>query len=61
MKLIVVYAILAAAGIAAAIGSVEVVEMTYPSASLISFMGLFFLMLGARAGRRRPRDRQLMS
>ncbi len=34
MKLIVVYAILAAAGIAAAIGLGEIVEVTYPSASL---------------------------
>lgn len=46
MKLIAVYAVLAAAGIAVAIGLGEIVETTYPSASLVSFMGLFFLMLG---------------
>jgi hypothetical protein len=46
MKLIVVYAILAAAGIAAAIGLGEIVEVTYPSASLLAFMGLFFVSLG---------------
>ena len=46
MKLIVVYAVLATAGIAAAIGLGEIVEVTYRSASLLAFMGLFFLMLG---------------
>ena len=45
MKLIVVYAILAAAGIATAIGLGEIVEVTYPSASLLAFMGFFFIML----------------
>jgi hypothetical protein len=46
MKLIVVYAILAALGVAVAIGLGEIVEVTYPSASLLAFMGLFFVMLG---------------
>ena len=39
------YAVLAAAGIATAIGLGEIVEVTYPSASLLAFMGLFFVML----------------
>jgi hypothetical protein len=46
MKLLVVYAILVVVGGAAAIGVGEIVELTYPSASMMSFLGAFFLMLG---------------
>jgi hypothetical protein len=46
MKLLIVYAILVVVGGAAAIGVGEVVELMYPSASLLSFLGAFFLMLG---------------
>jgi hypothetical protein len=46
MKLLVVYAILVVVGAGAALGVGEIVELTYPSASLLSFLAAFFLMLG---------------
>ena len=46
MKLLVVYVILVCIGGAAAMGIGEAVELAYPSASLLSFLGAFFLMLG---------------
>ena len=45
MKLLVVYALLATMGEAAAIGIGELVELSYPSASLLTFLALFFVML----------------
>ena len=45
MKLLAVYTILVFASEAAAIGIGEVVELTYPRASLLTFLALFFLML----------------
>jgi hypothetical protein len=45
MKLLIVYAILVVIGQAAAIGIGRMVEMAYPSASLFTFLGLFFLVL----------------
>lgn len=45
MKLLAVYTILVFASEAAAIGIGEVVELTYPKASLLTFLALFFLML----------------
>lgn len=45
MKLLAVYSVLVAVGEAVAVGLGELVELTYPSASLLAFLGLFFLML----------------
>jgi|EndMetStandDraft_4_1072995.scaffolds.fasta_scaffold249671_1 hypothetical protein len=45
MKLLVVYALLVTMGEAAAIGIGELVELSYPSASLLTFLALFFVML----------------
>jgi uncharacterized membrane protein YkvI len=45
MKLLAVYTILVALGEAAAVGIGELVELTYPSASLLTFLALFFAML----------------
>jgi hypothetical protein len=45
MKLLAIYAILVVVGEAAAIGIGELVELSYPSASLLTFLGLFFVML----------------
>ena len=47
MKLMVVYVFFAAIGEAMAVGLGEIVELTYPSASLLTFLGLFFVMLWA--------------
>ena len=46
MKLLVVYSVLVALGEALAVGVGEIVELTYPSASLLSFLAMFFAMLG---------------
>ncbi len=45
MQLLVVYAVLVVIGQAAAIGIGRVVETAYPSASLFTFLGMFFLVL----------------
>jgi hypothetical protein len=45
MKLLAVYAILVAVGEGVAVGLGELIELTYPSASLLGFLGLFFRML----------------
>lgn len=45
MKLLVIYTILVVIAEAAAIGIGELVELSYPNASLLAFLGLFFLML----------------
>ncbi|MGD9920562.1 MAG: hypothetical protein AB7V13_03820 [Pseudorhodoplanes sp.] len=45
MKLLAIYTLLVIVGESAAVGLGELVELTYPGASLLSFLGLFFLML----------------
>jgi hypothetical protein len=45
MKLLAVYTLLVVLGEAAAVGVGELVEIAYPSASLLTFLGLFFVML----------------
>jgi hypothetical protein len=45
MQLLIVYAVLVVIGQAAAIGVGRMVEMAYPSASLFTFLGLFFVVL----------------
>lgn len=45
MKLLAIYAILVVFGEAAAVGIGELVELSYPSASLLAFLGAFFVML----------------
>ncbi len=45
MQLLIVYAVLVVIGQAAAIGIGRMVEMAYPSASLFTFLGLFFIVL----------------
>jgi hypothetical protein len=47
MKLLLIYAGLVAVGEAAAIGLGEVFEITFPRASLLVFLGLFFFVLYA--------------
>jgi len=46
MQLLIVYAVLVVIGQAAAIGIGRLVETAYPTASLFTFLGLFFLVLG---------------
>lgn len=45
MKLIAIYAVLVVLGETAVVGLGEVVEVTYPSASLLTFLAMFFSML----------------
>ena len=45
MQLLIVYAVLVVIGQAAAIGIGRMVETAYPTASLFTFLGLFFLVL----------------
>jgi hypothetical protein len=45
MQLLIVYAVLVVIGQAAAIGVGRMVETAYPSASLFTFLGLFFVVL----------------
>jgi hypothetical protein len=45
MKLLAVYTILVAIGEAVAVGLGEIIELTFPDASLLAFLGQFFLML----------------
>jgi len=47
MQLLIVYAVLVVIGQAAAIGIGRMVEIAYPSASLFTFLGLFFVVLFA--------------
>lgn len=44
MTLLAVHTILVAVGEAVAIGLGEIIELTFPNASLLTFLGLFFLM-----------------
>jgi hypothetical protein len=45
LKLLAIYTLLVIVGEAAAVGLGELVELSYPNASLLAFLGLFFLML----------------
>ena len=45
MKLLAVYTILVAIGESIAVGLGEIVELTFPDASLLAYLALFFLML----------------
>lgn len=47
MKLIAVYAVLVALGETVAFGLGEFIEVTYPSASLLAFLAMTFMMLWA--------------
>lgn len=46
MQLLIVYAVLVVIGQAAAIAIGRLVETSYPTASLFTFLGMFFLVLG---------------